>query len=67
MPIPAPPLSEILALWPEMLLSVAACALLVFELVTSQERKAVLGWIAFGAVVVTLLGTLLYPPQGGSI
>lgn len=67
MPIPAPPLSEILALWPEMLLSVAACALLVFELVTSQERKAVLGWIAFGAVVVTLVGTLLYPPQGGSI
>ena len=67
MPIPAPPLSEILALWPEMLLSLAACALLVFDLVTSQERKAVLGWIAFGAVVVTLVGTLLYPPQGGSI
>ena len=67
MPIPAPPLSEILALWPEILLSLAACAMLVFDLLTDQARKAVLGWIAFGAVAVTLLGTLLYPPQGGSI
>ena len=67
MPIPAPPLSEILALWPEILLSLAACAMLVFDLLTDQARKAVLGWIAFGAVVVTLLGTVLYPPQGGSI
>ena len=67
MPIPAPPLTEILALWPEILLSIAACAMLVFELLTSQERKAVLGWISFGVVVVTLLGTLMYPPQGGSI
>ena len=67
MPIPAPPLSEILALWPEMLLSLAACAMLVLDLVTDQARKAVLGWIAFAVVVVTLLGTLMYPPQGGSI
>ena len=67
MPIPAPPLSEILALWPEILLSVTACALLVFDLLTDQARKAVLGWICLGAVVVTLMGTLLYPPQGGSI
>ena len=67
MPIPGPPLSEILALWPEILLSVTACALLVFDLLTDQGRKAVLGWISLGAVVVTLLGTLLYPPQGGSI
>ena len=67
MPIPAPPLSEILALWPEILLSLAACALLLFDLLTGRDRKAVLGWICFGVVVVTLLGTLLYPPQGGSI
>ena len=67
MPIPAPPLSEVLALWPEILLSVTACALLVFDLLTDQARKAILGWISLGAVVVTLLGTLLYPPQGGSI
>ena len=67
MPIPAPPLSEILALWPEILISVTACAVLVFDLLTDQARKSVLGWISLGAVVVTLLGTLLYPPQGGSI
>ena len=67
MPIPAPPLSEILALWPEMLLALAACALLLLDLLTDEARKAVLGWTAFAAVVVTLLGTLLYPPQGGSI
>ena len=67
MPIPAPPLSEILALWPEILLSLGACALLLFDLLTGRDRKAVLGWICFGAVMVTLLGTLLYPPQGGSI
>ena len=67
MPIPAPPLSEILALWPEILLSLGACALLLFDLLTSRDRKAVLGWICFGVVVVTLLGTLLQPPQGGSI
>lgn len=67
MPIPAPPLSEVLALWPEILLSVTACALLLFDLLTGRDRKAVLGWICFGVVVVTLLGTLLHPPQGGSI
>ena len=67
MPIPAPPLSEILALWPEILLSLGACALLLFDLLTGRDRKAVLGWICFGVVVATLLGTLLQPPQGGSI
>ena len=67
MPIPAPPLSEILALWPEILLSLGACALLLFDLMTSRDRKAVLGWICFGVVMVTLAGTLLQPPQGGSI
>ena len=67
MPIPAPPLSEVLALWPEILLSLAACALLVLDLLTDQARKAILGWTAFAAAVVTLLGVLLYPPQGGSI
>ena len=67
MPIPSPPLSEILALWPEILLSLGACALLLFDLLTSRDRKAVLGWICFGLVMVTLLGTLLQPPQGGSI
>ena len=67
MPIPAPPLSEILALWPEILLSLAACALLLFDLLTARDRKAVLGWICFGVVMLTLLGTLLQPPQGGSI
>ena len=67
MPIPAPPLSEILALWPEILLSLTACALLLFDLITGRDRKAVLGWICFGVVVLTLLGTLQQPPQGGSI
>ena len=38
MPIPAPPLSEILALWPEILLSLGACALLLFDLLTSRDR-----------------------------
>ena len=59
MPIPAPPLSEILALWPEILLSLGACALLLFDLLTSRDRKAVLGWICFGVVMVTLGG---HPP-----
>lgn len=67
MAIPAPPLSEVLALWPEILLSVTACALLLFDLLTARDRKAVIGWGCLGAVLVTLLGTLLYPPQGGSI
>ena len=67
MPIPAPPLSEVLALWPEILLSLGACALLLFDLLTGRDRKAVLGWVCFGVVVITLLGTLLQPPQGGSI
>ncbi len=67
MAIPAPPLSEVLALWPEILLSVTACALLVFDLLTRHDRKVVLGWACLGVVVLTLLGTLLLPPQGGSI
>ena len=67
MPIPAPPLSEILALWPEILISLAGCALLLIDLLTDRDRKAVLGWICFGVVMLTLLGTLLQPPQGGSI
>ncbi len=67
MAIPAPPLSEVLALWPEILLSVAACALLIFDLLTSRERKAAIGWWCFGVLVLTLVGTFLHPPQAGSI
>ena len=67
MAIPAPPLSEVLALWPEILLSVAACAMLVIDLLTSRDRKADIGWVCLGVVVLALVGTLLHPPQAGSI
>jgi NADH-quinone oxidoreductase subunit N len=67
MPIPAPPISDILALIPEMMITVAACALLVADVVTRRQYKQWLGWGGIGAIVLTLLVMLVMPPSAGSI
>ena len=67
MPIPAPPLSDLLALLPEMMITVTACALLVADVATRRQYKHWLGWGAIGAIVLTLLMMLLMPPSAGAI
>ncbi|MCZ6875593.1 MAG: NADH-quinone oxidoreductase subunit N [bacterium] len=65
--IPAPPISDLLALLPEMMITVTACALLVADVVTRRQYKQWLGWGAIGAIVLTLLMMLLMPPSAGAI
>lgn len=67
MALPAPPLSDVLALWPEILISAAACVLLMVDIVTQRQHKYLLGWGTFGAVLLTLLLLLVIPTPGTSI
>jgi NADH-quinone oxidoreductase subunit N len=67
MPIPAPPLRDIAALLPEMLITLTACVVLVVDIVTRRQYKQRLGWGCIGAVLLTLLLMILVPSRGGSI
>jgi len=67
MAIPVPPVRDLVALWPETLMTLAACGALVADIVTPRDRKRLIGWGCFVVVCVTLLFLLLLPPQGGSI
>jgi NADH-quinone oxidoreductase subunit N len=67
MAIPVPPVRDLVALWPETLMTVAACGALVADIVTPRARKRLIGWGCFIAVCVTLLFLLVLPPQGGSM
>jgi NADH-quinone oxidoreductase subunit N len=66
MPIPAPPLLDIVALLPEILLTIAACVVLLVDIVTRRQYKQRLGWWCIGVVVLTLLVMALMPQGGGS-
>lgn len=55
MALPAPPLSDILALWPEIVLTAAACLILLADIVTSTQQKRTLAWCTLG----TILGVLV--------
>jgi NADH-quinone oxidoreductase subunit N len=65
MPIPAPPVRDILALYPEMLITLAACVILLVDIVTRRQYKQRLGWGCIGASLFTLLLLLLFPPMTG--
>jgi NADH-quinone oxidoreductase subunit N len=67
MAIPVPPAGDLVALWPETLLTVTACGALVADVVTPRHRKHVIGWGCFVMLCVTFLFLLLLPPQGGSV
>jgi NADH-quinone oxidoreductase subunit N len=67
MPLPAPPLSDVLALWPEILMTATACILLMVDIVTQRQNKQLLGWGALGVVLFTLLLLLFIPPSGARI
>ncbi|HEY5869360.1 MAG TPA: proton-conducting transporter membrane subunit, partial [Candidatus Tectomicrobia bacterium] len=67
MALPVPPVRELLALWPETLMTVAACGALLADIVTPRDRKRLIGWGCFVVVCVTLLLLLVAPPQGGSL
>src|SRR5262245_28226157 len=67
MAIPVPPVRDLVALWPETLMTVTACAGLVAGTVTPREHKRLIGWGCFIAVCVSLLLLLVAPPQGGSM
>lgn len=67
MPIPAPPFRDVLALLPEILITVAACVLLLADIVTGRRHRHRLGWGCIGAVVLTLLVMFVIPLEPGSI
>ncbi|MEE9148026.1 MAG: NADH-quinone oxidoreductase subunit N [Candidatus Tectomicrobia bacterium] len=67
MALPAPPLSDVLALWPEILLAATACTLLLVDIVTPRQHKHRLGWATLAVVLCTLLLMLFIPPPGTSI
>lgn len=67
MPIPAPPVRDVLALLPEILLTIAACALLVGDAVTRRRYRHHLGWACIGAAGLALLSMFVAPLQAGSI
>ncbi len=67
MAIPVPPMRELLALWPETLVTVAACGALVAEVVVPPARKRLIGWGCFWVLCATFVLLLLMPPQGGSL
>ncbi len=67
MPIPAPPIRDVVALLPEILITVAACVILLADIVTRRQFKHRLAWGTIGAVVLTLLLMIVVPPTGGSI
>jgi NADH-quinone oxidoreductase subunit N len=66
MPIPAPLVRDILALYPEMLITLAACVILLVDIVTRRQYKQRLGWGCIGASLFTLLLLLLFPPMTGA-
>jgi NADH-quinone oxidoreductase subunit N len=66
MPIPAPPLRDVLALLPEMLITLAACVVLLVDLGTQRQYKQRLGWGCIGAVLFALLMMVLLPSSTGS-
>ena len=65
--IPAPPWSEVLALWPEMLVTLGACVLLLLDVFTPSQHKQRIGWGCLAIALVTLLGLLIAPPKAGQI
>jgi len=67
MAIPVPPARDLVALWPEMLMTVAACGALVADVVTPRQRKHMIGWGCFVVLCVTFVLLLVLPPQGGSV
>src|SRR5437879_13445096 len=67
MALPVPPARDLIALWPETLVTVTACGALVADIITPRDRKRLIGWGCFVAVCVTLLLLLVVPPQGGSL
>src|SRR5215475_6017285 len=67
MALPVPPARELIALWPETLMTATACGALIADIVTPRNRKRLIGWGCFIAICVTLLLLLVVPPQGGSV
>lgn len=67
MAIPTPPISDVLALWPEILTTVAACAVPVADVVTGRQHKRLLGWACFAATLVIFLLTLVIPAPDGAV
>lgn len=66
MVIPAPAAREFVALLPEICITIAACALLLADIVTQRQNRQWLGWGCIAAAVLTLL-IILVVPQGGVV
>ena len=67
MALPAPPVADIVALWPEIFLTLAACAVIGIDLMTHRLHTHRVGWWCFGLLLFTLLAMLVFPPQRGAI
>jgi NADH-quinone oxidoreductase subunit N len=65
--IPAPPLRDVALLLPEILIAIAACVVLLVDIVTQRQHRQRLGWGCVGVVILTLLVMLLLPAGAGSI
>jgi NADH-quinone oxidoreductase subunit N len=55
MELPAPPLSDIVALWPEILVTAAACLALIADIFMRPHQKHLIGWGALGVSVLVLV------------
>lgn len=67
MELPAPPLSDIIALWPEILLTAAGCLILLFDVVTNRQQKRLLGWATMWVVIGVLILMYFMPAPGTSV
>ena len=67
MELPAPPLSDILALWPEILLALFGCVILLCDITTQRHLKHRLGWATFVASLVILGFLFLIPPPNTNV
>jgi NADH-quinone oxidoreductase subunit N len=67
MELPAPPLSDIIALWPEILLTAAACIVLLADIATQPHQKRALGWFTLIAILLTLVLIPILPAPGAAI
>ncbi len=68
MELPAPPLSDIVALWPEILVAATACVILIVDIFATQpQQKRMIGWGTLGLVLLVLVLLFFIPAPGTSV
>jgi NADH-quinone oxidoreductase subunit N len=67
MELPAPPLSDIIALWPEILVTAAACVALIVDIFTRPQQKYLIGWGTLWVSVLVLILMLFISAPGTTV